>query len=1020
MVLRLSEKTQNAILDRLTASFRTITIVVGPTGCGKSTLVPVAVQTALGGDGTILCTQPRRLAVVAVATRVAQMKQCRLGELVGYHVGQSNVTNSKETKIVFATAGILLEEILANGVKALERYECLLIDECHERSAESDLCLALLRMLMRSHPQAPIRIILMSATFDHQRYRSYFESVPGVDFVDVITLETAESFSSFYDRVQTFYLDDFVKMLPDPEAHQEFMTKMKRDPNIDLTVTSADRGKSLTAGLLRIIGSLASHLDDQEPKSAVFLIFAPTYRHLEQIYFHLVEEWIEHKADPTSLVLSVLHSSVDIEDCIRSMNQVETASSHQPRHILLASAIADSSITIPGVTCVIDTCRSLEVSWNDQYQKHVTIWSSRAICDQRRGRTGRTCPGRVFRCIPKGFYLSSLQEFETPQITLSECRDESMSLLSSASNEINKFQTILQQTLDPPPDHVVTQATKYLIDITACIKTPGQKSRILATEYGRLMSTMPLSIADARAVLTAAQYGHVHEMLLFKSIKTIRPAPIVSYFADDRKSANALMTFKPLVDSKDPIAATLAQMSAYIYWDIYWHRLRRRAAYMAYNDLTARSGFECSSTDDTEAMALTRVLKETCKRNRRDFGVWSWTQETEDLHTEWCRKHEINPTSVRAITESMDITKKILYLARFEPPWLRCCQAEPQWQRRSDWPLVGEDHVEEKDMLEWVYAEFRHQDPLRKKLESILVNPGAMARGPQGLPVVCVIPEEEACVHFLNGTCTYGEKCRNSHSVLAKRPVCKFFLAGSCSKGSSCVYAHGNSVQSKMTVKVKGKKQLIDPFRSFVPALSDMTLLEEQGPRAWFKEHGEGLLLFGESNFAFSLALASMGIKPALLTDFGDVDTSNLRFGKLDKSRMFGNIDATKIHTYDHLFQSTAAQHLTAFGWNFPYTGAEEDPDDHEDLILATMISMGLLAQKLGLESPQFGLSLQGDQFSRWSVQRIATQAGWHLISFCKFNHKDFGTYQPCRANGDPFPCEHGRFYVFQWTDAIA
>jgi Domain of unknown function (DUF2431)/Zinc finger C-x8-C-x5-C-x3-H type (and similar) len=288
------------------------------------------------------------------------------------------------------------------------------------------------------------------------------------------------------------------------------------------------------------------------------------------------------------------------------------------------------------------------------------------------------------------------------------------------------------------------------------------------------------------------------------------------------------------------------------------------------------------------------------------------------------------------------------------------------------------------------------------------------------LPVVSVIPEEEACVHFLNGNCTYGERCRKSHSVLAKRPVCTFFLAGSCSKGSSCVYAHGNSVQSKMTVKVNGKKQTIDPFRSFVPALSDMKLLEEKGPRSWFKEHGEGLLLFGESNFAFSLALASLGIYPALMTDFDEVDTSNLRFGKLDKSRMFGNIDATKIHTYDHLFQSIAAQRLTAFAWNFPFTGAEEDSDDHEDLLLAAMISMGLLAQKLGLESPQFGLSLQGDQFSRWSVQRIATQAGWHLLSFCKFNHKDFGTYQPCRANGDPFPCEHGRFYVFQWTDAIA
>lgn len=78
---RLSEKTKNTILSHVTASFRTITIIVGPTGCGKSTLVPSAVQEGMGG--TILCTQPRRLAVVAVATRVAQMKKCRLGQAVG-------------------------------------------------------------------------------------------------------------------------------------------------------------------------------------------------------------------------------------------------------------------------------------------------------------------------------------------------------------------------------------------------------------------------------------------------------------------------------------------------------------------------------------------------------------------------------------------------------------------------------------------------------------------------------------------------------------------------------------------------------------------------------------------------------------------------------------------------------------------------------------------------------------------------------------------------------------------------
>ena len=173
----IARKTKAKILESV--QLNRLTIVVGPTGCGKSTLVPSLLLEGL--DGPICCTQPRRLAVVAIAKRVAQLQGVRLGgDKIGYHVGNQN-RSIKATSLLFTTAGILLEELRANGVEALKRFKCLIIDECHERSPESDLVLALTKEFMKAYPKAPIRLVLMSATFNHKRYASYFKGVPGCE-----------------------------------------------------------------------------------------------------------------------------------------------------------------------------------------------------------------------------------------------------------------------------------------------------------------------------------------------------------------------------------------------------------------------------------------------------------------------------------------------------------------------------------------------------------------------------------------------------------------------------------------------------------------------------------------------------------------------------------------------------------------------------------------------------------------------------------------------------------------------
>jgi HrpA-like RNA helicase len=324
----LSESNRKKIVD--TVSLSRVTVIVGRTGSGKSTLVPPALLDGL--KGPVLCSQPRRLAVVAISKRVAEQRGVVLGaDDVGYHVGNHNLS-TKKTQLLFTTAGILLEELRNNGVEALTKYACTIIDECHERSPESDLTLALIRDFMKKNRKAKIRLVLMSATFDHKRYIRYFTDVPGCDNIDVVNLESAESFE-FTNQVIVYYLD----RLPIPEkdwvAHRQWLEIMRTDPHSDLAY---EGGRELSPGLLALTRSLVSYLDKDEPTESPFLIFSPTYAHLEQLYHTL------SYLNNSSLELSVLHSAVDIEDCIRTMTSRRKIGR---RHVFLASAIADSSIT---------------------------------------------------------------------------------------------------------------------------------------------------------------------------------------------------------------------------------------------------------------------------------------------------------------------------------------------------------------------------------------------------------------------------------------------------------------------------------------------------------------------------------------------------------------------------------------------------------------------------------------------------------------------------------------------------
>ena len=199
---------------------------------------------------------------------------------MGYHVGQDRAAD-RDTRLLFATAGVLLEELKGNGLDALTRYKVVIIDECHERSCESDLVLAIVKEFMTAHPRSNLRLVLMSATFNHEQYASIFRGVPGCDYVDAIPIQTAQSIDAFYDTVRTYYLEDVYKMLSRSQyARREdcldYCLDMKDNPMEELI--SVAGGKALSHALLPCIMSLVVHLHNSEPSDSIFLVFAPTYR----------------------------------------------------------------------------------------------------------------------------------------------------------------------------------------------------------------------------------------------------------------------------------------------------------------------------------------------------------------------------------------------------------------------------------------------------------------------------------------------------------------------------------------------------------------------------------------------------------------------------------------------------------------------------------------------------------------------------------------------------------------------
>ncbi|KAG5358263.1 Pre-mRNA-splicing factor ATP-dependent RNA helicase-like protein cdc28 [Yarrowia sp. B02] len=446
-----------------------VLVIVGETGSGKTTQLPQYLHEAgYTQRGMVGCTQPRRVAAMAVATRVAEEVGCRIGQQVGYNIRFEDKTSEK-TVIKYMTDGMLLREFLTDP--ELSGYSALMIDEAHERTLHTDVVLGLLKDIARARPE--LKLIISSATMNAKKFSAYFGDcpifqVPGRRFPVAV---------HHTEKPEANYLHAAITTVMQIHA-----TQGKGD--ILVFLTGQDEIENMAENLQETIRKLGSKCPP--------MIVCP-------IYANLPAELQARIFDPTP---------------------------EGSRKVVLATNIAETSITIDGIVYVIDPGFVKENVFNPKtgMESLVVTPCSQASSEQRRGRAGRVGPGMCFRLYTKRAFESELPPNTTPEILRSNLCGTVLMLMSLGIHNILSF-----EFMDPPPKDTLIKALELLYALGA-INDKGQPTKI-----GRQMAEFPTDPMLARAILASEKYQSTSEVLSIVSM--LGEAASLFYRPKDKKMA---------------------------------------------------------------------------------------------------------------------------------------------------------------------------------------------------------------------------------------------------------------------------------------------------------------------------------------------------------------------------------------------------------------------------------------------------------------------------------------------------
>jgi ATP-dependent RNA helicase DHX8/PRP22 len=425
-----------------------ILIVVGETGSGKTTQTTQYLAEA-GFTGIIGCTQPRRVAAISVAKRVAEEVGCILGEEVGYSIRFEECTSPATTKIKYMTDGMLQREILQDP--DLKRYSVIMLDEAHERTIATDVLFALLKKTLKN--RLDLKVIVTSATLDAENFSSYFNdapifSIPGRTF-PVEILYSREPESDYLDAALVTVMQIHLT-----EPAGDILLFLTGQEEIDTSCEILyERMKALGSG-----------------SSVPELIILPVYSAL-----------------PTEM-----------------QSRIFEPASPGSRKVIIATNIAETSITIDHIYYVIDPGFVKQSAYNPKLGMDSLIVTpiSQAQAKQRAGRAGRTGPGKCFRLYTEAAYQSEMLPTTIPDIQRQNLSTTILMLKAMGINDLLHF-----DFMDPPPVNTTLTALEELYALGA-LDEEG-----LLTRLGRKMTNFPMEPSLAKVLLAAVELGCSDEML---------------------------------------------------------------------------------------------------------------------------------------------------------------------------------------------------------------------------------------------------------------------------------------------------------------------------------------------------------------------------------------------------------------------------------------------------------------------------------------------------------------------------
>lgn len=504
-----------------------VLLITGETGCGKTTQVPQFLledSLARHRPCRIVCTQPRRIAAIAMAERVAQERGERLGESVGFQIRLENKlpNTGNAGSILFCTTGILLRQLHSDP--SLRSVTHLILDEVHERTVETDLLIGLLKNIICQH-RPTLKVILMSATLRAEQFSEYFWNchrvhIEGFTYpVEELFLEDVLEMTRFdgypahnenggggrggrnrpvwakYTRrgkeedakMDSFrsFIEPFAASLPHNGGFSPLTCRSVRNPASELV------NVDLIAELVQLINA-------RKPEGAI-LVFLTGYDQISKLNQLLTSQHRPGR-DSSGLILDVypLHSMMPTID----QRSIFSVAPRGHRKVVLATNIAETSITIDDVVYVVDCGKHKVTGYNEQDQIGTMAeeWISVANARQRRGRAGRVQPGICFHLYTsaRGY---TLDEYPLPEIVRGRIDGTILDLKMLRVGNEKRF---LASLITPPKEEVVAQSVERLTRLGAL-----QPQTENLTALGVHLARLPLDPHTAKMILMSAIFGCV-------------------------------------------------------------------------------------------------------------------------------------------------------------------------------------------------------------------------------------------------------------------------------------------------------------------------------------------------------------------------------------------------------------------------------------------------------------------------------------------------------------------------------